>query len=237
MKTIADLKKRLEALPGRRIELEHEDKYAQFLSKATASKQTADQVSIAIPLVDSVLPTPHYKESQKKLNTAARIATGIALKIKKDPAAISDSGIDTSFIKLAENSNDSLSVVTSEWEKQIHNKVKDWEVIAGVIEKISEGNGASSIKTQAKRLKGAIDSLRDAKTKLPQTKEGAAHVKTEIDVLTDSVAKLDLNTPFGKFLQATASPDGADLALLENKDVSAAIEKHKLEKVFRVRVS
>src|SRR5204862_3783443 len=105
----------------------------------------------------------------------------------------------------------------------------DWEVIAGVISKIAEGNDASAIKTQAKRLKDVIDFLRDAKTKLPQTKESASKVKTEIDVLTDCVAKLNLNTPFGKFLQATATPDGAGLDLLEDKDVSEAIEKHKLE--------
>lgn len=237
MKTIADLKQRLEALPTRRKEIEHEDKYAQFLDKTAAAKEKIDQVFIALPLVDSVLPTPSYKEARTKLNRAARSAAGIAQKLKKDAALISDSSVDKSFGALGENATNSLSVLTSSWKTQVHNKVKDWEVIAGVISKIVEGNDESAIKTQAKRLQSAIDALHLAKSKLPQTGASAAKVKAEIDVLTDSVAKLDLDTPFGQFLQASAAPDGAALDLLANEDVSEAIKKHKLEKVFRVRVT
>lgn len=237
MKTIADLKQRLETLPTRRKQIEHEDKYAQFLGKATAAKMKVDQVCLALPLVNSVLPTPAYKEACTKLNRTARSANGIARKLKKDPALIGDPSVDKSFVTLVENATNSLSTIASTWEAQVHNRVKDWEVIAGVISKIVEGSGTSAIKAQAKRLQSAVDALQLAKSQLPQTEASAAKVKAEIDVLTDSVARLDLDTPFGQFLQASAAPDGAGLDLLANRDVSEAIEKHKLQKVFRVRIS
>jgi hypothetical protein len=237
MKTIADLKKRLKALPGIRGGRDKEAAYAEFLRKANDAKGKLQKVSPAIPLADSVLPAPGYQEAGKKLNQAARAAKTLAVKLKADHAAISGQDIDNAFTRLTENATDALNRCQTTWDGQIQGKADKWESLVNVLSNLDDDE-AKAVKAQAIIIKSAIRSLReDWKGKLPEKKKDADAVESTLRTLDEAVAKLDLNTPFGKFLQATAAQDGAGLDLLQNEEVSKAVKKHKLQKVFRIRIS
>lgn len=237
MKTIADLKKRLEALPGRRIGRGHEGKYAQFFRKSSAAKENLVKASVALPLAASVLPSTDYRQPAKSIKTAVGIARRLADKLNEDPAAISEPNTEERFVRLGEHATAALNKAQAAWSAQLQSKTEKWETLAGVLSGLDEEDDAKSVKAQATKMKGAIRSLRAAESKLPQTDEDAAEVANELKTLTESVSKLDLETPFGKFLRATASEEGAGLDLLQSEEVSKSIAKLKLQKVFRVRLS
>ena len=228
MKTFASLKSRLEALPAIREGRQHEANYAGFLAKGVPAAEKLVTALNASAHAASVLPSADYHEASKKIRSAGRSASGLRKKLEAEPAAVAASGTEKSFILLFENAADALKISQSAWETELQNKVKDWEAIQDVVAKL--------IPAQGGRLRKAIRALQTAKDALPQTKEAAAQVKVDLEELRDSVAKLDLQGPFGEFLRATASPEGADLHLL-NDDVAKVIASHQLQKVFRVRVS
>ena len=93
------------------------------------------------------------------------------------------------------------------------------------------------MKPQTDKLKAAIKSLDTIKTKLPQNEQDASKVQSDLKDLNDSVSKLRLNTPFGKFLQDAASPLGASLDAAQMSEISEKIAELDLAKVFRVRLS
>jgi hypothetical protein len=72
---------------------------------------------------------------------------------------------------------------------------------------------------------------------LPQAKQNSSKVQADLKDLGDSVSKLGLDTPFGKFLQEAASPLGADLTAAQADEVSTMIKKYSLAKIFRIRLS
>jgi hypothetical protein len=236
MNGFADLKMRLEELPAIRKGRAHEGHYTQFYKKACAAKETLLKVSVALPLARSVLPTPEYTEAQKKIDLAAKSAKRLAEKLLADPDAIGEKTTEKNFIGLTESAELSLISCKKGWEGQLGAKTRVWEDIAVVVLKLGSADGAGAIKSQAQKLSDAVDSLKDAATRLPRTDLDASTVRSKLTALTDSVSGLDLNTPFGKFLQAAASPSGASLELLQQEEVSKAIDKHQLQKVFRVRI-
>lgn len=235
MKTLANLKERLEALPGRRTGREHAGRYAQFLANTIPAKEKLILVHGAISIAAPVLPSPNYPVARKSITSAANIAKRLADKLDADPAFVSKDGAEESFLRLKENAADAAKKAQDGWQDALQAQIEKWELIADVIARV--GSGSQSLKSQAARLKSAVDSLRAAKASLPQTQKAGAAVKENLDQLTDSVAKLGLDTPFGKFLQAAASEQGAPLSDAQDKSVVQQIESLKLSGVFRVRLS
>ena len=112
------------------------------------------------------------------------------------------------------------------WEAQLQAKIKDWQTIAEVVAKLGEGEEAKLMKVQARRLKTAIDSLLEGWSQnqaAADQKQDVSKVQFDLKDLNDSVSKLGLDTPFGKFLQDAASPLGADLDAAQTAEVSKQI--------------
>jgi hypothetical protein len=109
--------------------------------------------------------------------------------------------------------------------------------MANVVTKLNEGAGAKTMKVQGERLRKAISSLSAAKTRLPQTENEVSSVNDDLEQLKDSISKLGLETDFGKFLQASVSPEGAAIGMLQSEEVSKQIEELGLKRMFRVRLS
>lgn len=237
MKTIADLKSRLEALPGIRSGKDKEAAYAAFLRKANDAKGKLQKVSPAIPLADSVLPAPGYQDASKKLENAAKIAKALAIKLNTDHAAINGQEADGAFTQLTENATAALHKCQTTWDTQIQSKADKWESLVNVLSNL-DADEVKAVKAQATIIKRTIVSLRQSwKGNLPEKKRDADTLASTLRTLDEAAAKLDLDTPFGKFLQATAAQDGASLDLLQDEEVTMAVKKHKLQKVFRIRIS
>lgn len=237
MKTLANLKGRLEALNGIREGRRHEAHYAEFLKKSTAAKENLEKASDAATHAPPVLPASGYNDARKTVKSSSNIASRLRGKLDAEPGAIVDANTEDSFTRLFENAASALKSCQSAWETQIQVKIKDWQTIAEVVSKLGEGEEAKSMKAQAKKLRTAIDSLDAAKTNLPKTEQDASKIRSDLKDLNDSVSKLGLDTPFGKFLQDAASPLGADLDAAQAVEVSKQITELKLAKVFRVRLS
>lgn len=235
MKTLPDLKKRLEALPEHRKGRKQSGLFDQFLSKATPAKEQLLTASNGVACAAPVLPSAEYDVARRSVRSSARIAKNLADKLSGDADTISDRGTEESFFNLTDKARDALKKATSGWQEALQAQIEKWELIADVIARI--GSGSQSLNSQAARLKSAIQSLRLAKVSLPQTQKTGEAVKENLDQLADSVSKLGLDTPFGKFLQAAASGEGAPLGDVHDKSVAQQIESLKLSGVFRVRLS
>lgn len=229
MKTLANLKLRLVALPGIRQGRQHEACYASFLDKAIPAKESLGETFAAIANAQPVLPAAGYADARRAVRNASSVASRLRQKLTEEPASVIESKIEESFTRLFENAQSGLRSCKQAWESELQNKIKDWETIAEVVAKL--------MRTEGTRLKSTINSLRAAKGKLPLTKKDATEVQAYLEDLRDSVSKLGLETAFGKFLQSAASPFGADLSAAQETEVSNMITKHKLDKVFRIRLS
>jgi len=237
MKTLNNLKERLLALPSVLEGRKHEALYAAFLERSLVAQRKLAEASLAVLHGDQVLPSADYGEPRKTVKTCAGSASRLKEKLSADAAAVAEAGVDKSFTRLSENADAALKTCQVAWQESLQAKIKDWEAISEVVSKLGDGEGAKSLKVQARRLKEAIGSLQSAKAKLPQSKQDADKVLTHLKDLGDSVSNLGLNTPFGKFLQEAASASGADLAAVQKDEVSEMIKKHSLQKVFRIKLS
>jgi len=229
MKPLENLKRRLLALPAVREGRQHEERYAAFLAKAIPAKDKLTRTSTALANAPTVLPSAGYAEPRKATKTSASIALRLKEKLTAEPAAVAEDNIEKSFARLFANADAALSCCQATWQTELQNKIKDWEAIADVVAKL--------VKTEGARLQRAITSLRTAKATLPETAKAAKEVQGHLDDLKDSVSKLGLRTEFGKFLQAAASPSGADLSAAQADEVAKMIKQYSLEKVFRIRLS
>lgn len=235
MKTLANLKERLEALPERRKGIRQGGLFDQFLSKASPAKEQLVAASNGVIYAAPVLPSPEYDVARRSVRSSARIAKNLAEKLRGDANTISDRGTEDSFVKLTDYANNAFKKATSGWQAAVQAKIEKWEIIAEVVAAIAKEN--LGIREQAKRLKSSVDALCLAKDALPKSQKEAAAVDKHLKELTDAISKLGLNTPFGKFLQDTASEQGALLSDAEEETVAQQIKSLKLTKVFRVRLS
>ena len=229
MQTLENLKRRLLVLPAVREGRQHEERYAAFLAKTAPARDKLTKTSAALDHAPAVLPSAGYAEPRKATRTSASIALRLREKLTAEPATVAEDNVEKSFARLFANADSALSSCQLTWQIELQNKIKDWETIADVIAKL--------VKTEGARLQRAIASIRAAKAALPQTAKASKDVQDHLDDLKDSVSKLGLKTEFGKFLQAAASPAGADLSMAQADEVSKMIKQYSLEKVFRIRLS
>lgn len=237
MKTFNNLKTRLEALPAIREGRTHEGLYAAFLKKSTAAAENLLKAEMGASHASSVLPAPGYSGVTKAIKSASGIASRLRTKLTDSAGDIVEANIESSFTRLFDNASSALKTCQTTWETQLQSKIKDWQTIAEVVSKLGEGENAKTLKVHARKLKASIDSLVETKKKLPQVEQDASKAKNDLNELANSVSQLGLDTPFGKFLQESASPRGADLSAFQDEAVSKQIAELKLDKVFRVRLS
>ena len=228
MKTLENLRHRLLALPGIREGRQHEARYAAFLEKVAPAKDKLARASSAADHASTIFPSTGYSQARRSIKTSSSIASRLRQKLDIEPGEVSEDNIEKSFIRLFENADSALKTCQTTWEADLQAKIKDWEIIADAVAKHVTMEGA--------RLQRAIGLLRAAKSSLPQTAKAAQDVQGHLDNLKNSVSKLGLETAFGQFLQAAASPFGADLSAAQVDEVSKMITKYHLEKVFRVRL-
>lgn len=235
MKTFLEIRESLKKLPDLRKGRAFEEKYAQYLKIIVKAKDELSKASVALPHADAVAPAPEYAEVRKSISKASKNAKQIAEKLKAQPEAIDEKATDKIITSLKENAAASLSQCKKVWETRIASKARQWKEIAGVVTKLGGAADGEKIKVQASKLTNAIRSLEFAATDLPQDKAKALAVQNDLKSITDAVADLDLETPFGRFLRNAADENkGADLESLQNPEVLEAISKHNLQKSFRI---
>jgi hypothetical protein len=237
MKTLANLKTRLEALPRVREARKHEAHFAEFSKKCESAGDRLSRAADAAVHAPAVLPASGYGAALITIRSTKRMATRLKEKLSAEPAAIVEKNTEASFIRLFDNAANALKSCQAAWENELEARIKNWQAIAGVVAKLGEEEEAKALKAKSIQLKTAIGSLLAAKNQLPRTAPDTARVQRDLADLQEAVSKLGLDTPFGKFLQDAASPAGADLSAAQADEVSRQISDLKLSKVFRVRLS
>jgi hypothetical protein len=226
MQTLANLKRRLLALPGLQVGRQHEARYAAFLKNTLPAKADLENALLAAIHANSVLPNSGYGDARKSVKTGTSIALRLKEKLETEPGSVGDPSIEKSFTRLFENADSALKECKTTWEESLQAKIKDWETIADVVARLVPKEGA--------KLQRTITSLRAAKSSLPLNARASKEIQEHLDNLKAAVSDLGLGTAFGKFLQAAASRSGADLSDAQADEVSKMIKQFKLEKVFRV---
>ena len=235
MKTFLEIRESLEKLPNLQKGRAYKEKYAHYLNIIARAKVDLYSASVALPHADAVAPAPEYSEAHKSISRASKNAKQIAEKLKAHPEAIVENLTEKSIISLTDSASSSLSQCKKGWATQVAYKARQWKEIAGVVTKLAGAEGGEKFKVQASNLTNAIRLLEIAATKLPQDKADALAVQNNIKSITNAVADLDLETPFGKFLRFAADENkGAELDSLLNPEVLEAISKHNLKKSFRI---
>ena len=237
MKTLANLKTRLEALPRVREARQHETHFAEFSKKCESAGDRLRRAAAASVHASAVLPASGYGAALTTIRSTKRMAARLKEKLSAEPAAIVEKNTEASFIRLFDNAATALKSCQDAWENELEARTKNWQAIAEVVAKLGEDEEATALKAKSIQLKTAIESLSAAKDQLPQTAPDTVRVQRDLADLQEAVSKLGLDTPFGKFLQDAASPAGADLSAAQADEVSRQIADLKLSKVFRVRLS
>lgn len=236
MNKLSVLKDRLEKLPKLREARTYQGKYVAYTKKADQVKEQVEKVFKAIESISDVLPHSVSKPALDSAKAACKLASDIKGRLHADVSSIATSNTESKFIRLSDKANASLSQCEKKWKSEIVGKVKNWEIISEVVAKIGESEEGSNLSVQSKKLKQVIGSLLVAADSLPQRVDAAKKVKAELQDLSDSVSKLGLDTPFGKFLQEAASPTGASLGSAQIEEVSQQINALGLGEVFRVQI-
>lgn len=238
MKTFEEIRTTLEKLPDLRRAREHEESYAQLSIVAKKARDELKRVATALPHAASVAAAPEYVKVRKDMGVISKSATRLAEKLKSQPEAVSERSTDAAITKIKEGASTCLKDFQKGWATQISGKARQWKEIATVVSKLGHGAGGNNIRSQALKLTKAIQSLESAATVLPQDGEKASAVQDDLNAISEAVAQLDLETPFGKFLRAAADENrGADLENLQNPEVIDAINKHNLQTSFRVFIT
>jgi hypothetical protein len=237
MKTLNDLKTRLEALPAIREGRKHEALYAEFSKKSISARDKLLRAERGAFHASLILTASTHSEVSKTIKKTSGIAARLRVKLTVNPGEVVDNNIEDSFTRLFDNATLALRTCQTAWETQLEGKIKDWRAIAEVVSKLGEGEDAKAMKVQARKLKSSLDSLVETKKNLPQVEQDASKAQNDLKDLSISVSQLGLDTPFGKFLQDAASPLGADLSAFQVEEVAKQIAALKLDKVFRVRLS
>lgn len=237
MKTFKETRAALEKLPGIREARDHRDKYARFLDVTRRAKEAISNAATALPHAAAVAPSQEYDHARRRIAITARNARELVSTLISRPQAISESDADKAFTALKEGADASLRHCRKGWDDNIGGSARQWKEISGVISKLAAESGGEKIRAQSSKLSSAIRSLESAAAVLPQGEAKAAVVRSDLKAITDAVAELDLETPFGKFLRAAADERGADLKLLQDPEVQEALTKQKLQKFFKVRLA
>jgi hypothetical protein len=235
MKTLKNLKNRLEILPEIRKGIKQRGFFDEYLSKVTGAKEQLISASMGVTYASPVLPSPKYAAALQLIKKSSRIAKNLAEKIRDDADTISDRGTEESFIKTIEYAKEASKEAKLGWQSSVQAKIDKWEIIAGVVAIIAKEN--HGISEHAEKLKSSVNALRNAKDVLPSSMEETARLQMHLADLTDAISKLGLDTPFGKFLQNSATEHGALLSDAEEESVVRQIKSLGLSSVFRVRLT
>jgi hypothetical protein len=229
MKSLGEIKLRLLALPQRRSARDLEAKYSAFLEKTSRSREKIEDAVKAASVVVDAMPGTSYAEALARARKAASQASRIRTSLETDAKNIGQASVERSFTLMNEHAGSAWMSCQEIWQKLIDTKVKDWAPLVDIVSKL--------VPDQGTRLRNTLDTLQGVRNKCPTTKVEARKVKENLDILGEIIAKLGLETAFGRFLRSVASPEGANLTEAQNPEVQTAIAQHKLDRLFRVKLS
>jgi hypothetical protein len=235
MKPLTNLKERLVALPEFRKSLKQTGLFTRFHVLAEAANLDLSKASTTVSLASPSLPSREYDVAKKSIKSSARIAKNLAEKLRRDADAISDPRTEESFTNLSNHAKEALKRTKSGWQSSLQSKIEKWEVLSGVVCAI--GQDTPVVRAQSDRLKTSVDRLRSYADKLPSKSGDVDLVVQNLEQLIEAVSQLGLDTPFGKFLQAAASEQGAAFSDSLVPIVAQQIEALNLRNSFRIRLS
>jgi hypothetical protein len=229
MKSLLDIKARLLSLTDLRIARELETKYSVFLEKTQKSRSKVQDVARAAAVVVEVFPGTSYSDALSRARKASAQASRVRASLETDAKSIAQNSIERSFTLMNEHADWAWMNCQQVWERSIDTKLKEWTPLVDIVSRL--------LPDQGNRLRNTMSALQGVRNACPTAKAEAGKVKERVDALGEIIATLGLETAFGRFLRSVASPEGASLTAAQNPEVQAAIAQHKLDRLFRVKLS
>ena len=227
MPDLIKLKMRLDILPGRKLENNYADRFLKYTQKLGESHEKMKQTNENMVNASKVSSSSEYESKVlSELKKAVREAKKLYDLISKEPEKIMSNATENGIVRLSENATSAKAKCKNIWEQEILSTVTKWEKMADVVQKLvpEEGDG----------FKQVVDSLRGRE--IPQDDEEVDQIKTDKKELKKYIANLELEGPFGKFLESTVEGGASLRDLLKDDEIMKKLEEHDLWDNFRIRL-
>jgi hypothetical protein len=228
MKTLSELKAALTALPDKRRRAKAGSQFSAYLAHLKTARQRIALVTAAAGQIKEFVPFVNPEPQLAGALKAARQAAQLRDTLVKQPENIADSQTQRALDLLQKAAETAANGLRDTWTRGLEAKVKEKGAIVKLLTEV--------MPVQGRQLKKVVASLQ-SETAPPTDKESAKRVRDLFGELDKVVAGLELDGPFGDFLRAAASSDGADPKTLLDPEVKKAFDKYGLWKSFRVRSS
>lgn len=232
MTKISELKDRLEAIPEKRKSIQEYSRIVNYHRKTLSFRSTIDSMFKAVENSVDIVEHEKIDYILSQINEAANKAEKLHNSLEKDISEISTDHTETEFLKLSDLTSGISSKTKNAWKIALESRIDKWKTLAEVMMQL--GKDSSDIKKQANKLKLSLRNLTERIGKPPISKCDGDSTRNSIKEMADAISSMDLDSDFGRFLQAAASHNGASIDTLENRLVSKQIRDYGLQDVFRV---
>ena len=232
MTKISELKDRLEAIPEKRKSIQESSRIVHYYRKTLSFRSTIDSMSKAIDNSVDIVEHEKIDYILSQINAAANKAEKLHNSLEKDISEISTDHTETEFLKLSDLTARISTKTKDAWKSSLESRINKWESLAEVLMQL--GKGSSEIKKQANKLKLSLRNLTEKISEPPNSKCDGDSIRKSLEEMADAISSMDLDSAFGRFLQAAASQQGASIDSLEDLLVSKQIKDYGLQDVFRV---
>jgi len=226
--TLSELKLRLEALPARQEIANQGQLFSGFCEKASKARLKANDAVTAARYAKSAIAAFDDKEVFARAKQAGRRAARLHKKLSRDPAAVGESSVGTSFASLTSEADAAYTRCTTSWSALLASKLAGRAALAEVLAKVLPSVGTE--------MRQTVSDLERASQQLPLTEAAALRVIELLRQFDDTMNKIRLSDEVGEFLQKVAGSTGATLKSLENPKVQAFLNEHNLLAFFRIRL-
>lgn len=229
---IKELKSRLEKLPDLKAESDlagHFACYKQQLTGIYEDLSTVYQDSIYANKVNS---NDGYKRVQTEVKNAVRVARSLYRMIEEEARDILKKASENQMTKISDSSKSARKKCDDIWKQERQKDVGKWEKISVVVKKMSN-KGKQEFKKNVKEFTQAVNAI--SLQSIPKNDEEVNELKALKNELKRKVATLDLEGPFGMFLENSVG-QGVSAKELLNDEVRSKLEEYDLWDSFRVRL-
>lgn len=222
------LRQRLEKYPYIREEWQIREQVDAFLQKAAPAASSAESTRTILKHSGSVFPSSEWEGGGADLAEASGHAKSICQHLAESKKRILEAKVISSFTLMIERVASAAKITKETWERQVNAAVAPWIQLSAIAKKI--------MPQEAGDLADAVAKLQQKKFNPPKAEPEAKEVKKNISTMEKAVESLNLKGEFGKFLVSTAN-DGVEAGDLLKPEVQDMLNKHKIWKFFRVKIT
>jgi len=227
MPDLKDLKKRLEKLPEKRKQSDLAAGYGNYIQKLGELCEKINQTYKDVENIEKVSSSKEYKNKVlSELGKIGRVVQKLYKEISGKQESVTLDAMEERIVNLGDIATTARNTCNKIWDKETKERVERWEKIAGGGNHLGTSDGRE-FKQVVDRLRGRL---------IPQNKEEVDKIKADKKKFEESIEKLGLKGPFGKFFNEAMSEEGASLKdLIKYVEIRNKLTEDDIWDSFRIR--